>query len=200
MRVIKRSRERLEAEGKLVRIEMVAVGDDRPVISTHSVRQALELAEEFSRELHKHTTASGFIKTHLQRRVGSSVLAGFNSAAWMLEEREIEDEEGLNEEGESLYPLTPEAREILVRLRDHLNRQLHSEGDPKFDRVLEVLRSDFEGDTWLDRGILIFLQSPLQRRRGTTSLQRAHRAHPSHHRHFRDNPRFHHRHLGHCHA
>jgi superfamily II DNA/RNA helicase len=48
--------------------------------------------------------------------------------------------------------------EILVRLRDHLNRQLQSEGDPKFDRVLEVLRSDFEGDTWLDRGVLIFSQ------------------------------------------
>jgi hypothetical protein len=158
MRVIKRSRERLEEQGKLVRIEMVAVGDERPVVSTHSVRQALELAEEFSRELHKHTKASGFIKTLLQRRVGSSVLAGFNTASRMLEEREVEDEEGLNETGESIYPLAPESREILVRLRDHLGRQLQSEGDPKFDRVLEVLRADFEGDTWLDRGVLIFSQ------------------------------------------
>ncbi len=158
MRVIKRSRERLEEQGKLVRIEMVAVGDERPVVSTHSVRQALELAEEFSRELHKHTKASGFIKTLLQRRVGSSVLAGFNTASRMLEEREVEDEEGLNETGESIYPLAPESREILVRLRDHLGRQLQSEGDPKFDRVLAVLRADFEGDTWLDRGVLIFSQ------------------------------------------
>jgi hypothetical protein len=158
MRVIKRSRERLEEQGKLVRIEMVPVGDERPVISTHSVRQALELAEEFSRELHKHTKASGFIKTLLQRRVGSSVLAGYNTACRMLEEREVEDEDGSNETGESIYPLPPEAREILVRLRDHLNRQLQSEGDPKFDRVLEVLRSDFEGDTWLERGVLIFSQ------------------------------------------
>jgi SNF2 family DNA or RNA helicase len=158
IRVVKRSRERLEEQGKLVRIEMVAVGDERPVVSTHSVRQALELAEEFSRELHKHTKASGFIKTLLQRRVGSSVLAGFNTARRMLEEREVEDEEGLNETGESIYPLPPEAREILVRLRDHLGRQIQSEGDPKFDRVLEVLRADFEGDTWLDRGVLIFSQ------------------------------------------
>lgn len=158
VRVIKRSRERLEEQGKLVRIEMVAVGDERPVVSTHSVRQALELSEEFSRELHKHTKASGFIKTLLQRRVGSSVLAGFNTASRMLEEREVEDEDGSDETGESIYPLTPEAREILVRLRDHLNRQLQSEGDPKFDRVLEMLRADFEGDTWLDRGVLIFSQ------------------------------------------
>ena len=158
IRVIKRSRERLEEQGKLVRIEMVAVGDERPVVSTHSVRQALELSEEFSCELHKHTKASGFIKTLLQRRVGSSVLAGFNTACRMLEEREVEDEEGMNETGESIYPLPPEAREILIRLRDHLNRQLQSEGDPKFERVLEMLQADFEGDTWLDRGVLIFTQ------------------------------------------
>jgi hypothetical protein len=158
VRVIKRSRDRLEEQGKLVRIEMVAVGDERPVVCTHSVREALELSEEFSRELHKHTKASGFIKTLLQRRVGSSVLAGFNTASRMLEEREVEDEDGSNETGESIYPLLPEAREILVRLRDQLNRQLQSEADPKFDRVLEVLRSDFEGDNWLDRGVLIFSQ------------------------------------------
>lgn len=158
IRVIKRSRERLEEEGKLVRIEMVPVGDERPVVSSHSVRQALELAEAFSRELHKRNPASGFIKTLLQRRVGSSVLAGFNTANRMLEEREVEDEEGMNEEGESIYPLEPEEREMLVRLRDHLTRQLQSEGDPKFDRVLEILRSDFEGITWLNRGVLIFSQ------------------------------------------
>ena len=126
----------------------VAVGDDRPVVSTHSVRQALELAEEFSRELHKRHPASGFIKTLLQRRVGSSVLAGLNTANRMLEEREVEDEDGMNEEGESIYPLTTEEREMLVRLRDQLTRQTQAEGDPKFDRILEVLRSKFEATTW----------------------------------------------------
>ena len=32
------------------------------------------------------------------------------------------------------------------------------EGDPKFDRVLEVLRSHFEDSTWLNRGALVFSQ------------------------------------------
>lgn len=158
IRVIKRSRERLEQEGKLVRIEMVPVGDDRPVVSTHSVRQALELAEQFSQELHKRNPASGFIKTLLQRRVGSSVVAGLSTATRMLEEREVEDEDGTDEEGESIYPLTDDEREILNLLRDHLTRQMEIEGDPKFDRVLEVLQSRFEGTTWLDRGVLIFSQ------------------------------------------
>jgi hypothetical protein len=158
LRVIKRSRERLEQEGKLVKIEMVPVGDERPVISTHSVRQALELAEDFSMLLHQRVPAGGFIKTLLQRRVGSSVLAGLNTTRRMLEGKDVEDEDGTDEDGESVYPLIPAEIETLVRLRDHLQRQLELEGDPKFDRVLEVILSDFEGATWLDRGVLIFSQ------------------------------------------
>jgi hypothetical protein len=158
IRVIKRSRERLEQEGKLVRIELVPVGDDRPVVATHSIRQAVELAEHFSRKLHERNPASGFIKTHLQRRVGSSVLAGFNTAARMLEEKEVEDEDAMDESGESFYPLKPLERAILGRLRDHLARQLELQLDPKFERVIEVLPSVFEGSTWLDRGTLIFSQ------------------------------------------
>ena len=157
-RVIKRSREKLEKAGKLVPIEMIPVDDDNPVVASHSIRQALELAEEFSRELHKHTKASGFILTMLQRRVGSSVLAGFNTASKMLEEREIEDEDGLNETGESIYPLPEEARKLLGQLRDHLQRQLQIEDDPKFERILTVLRSKVDAITWLDRGALIFTQ------------------------------------------
>jgi ERCC4-related helicase len=158
IRVIKRSRERLEQEGKLVKIELVAVGDERPVVTTHSVRQALELAEEFSRELHKKSSAGGFIKTGLQRRVGSSVIAGLKTAERMLEERDVEDEEGLDETGESIYPLTDLERELLERLRTHLARQWEQGGDPKFDRILEILTSDFEGKTWLELGSLVFSQ------------------------------------------
>lgn len=158
IRVIKRTRERLEDEGKLVRIELVPVGDDRPVVSTHSVREALDLAEQFSRELHKRNPASGFIKTLLQRRVGSSVVAGLNTAHRMLAGRDVEDEEGVNEAGESIYPLTEEERKLLERLRDHLGRHFEQETDPKFERVEEVLRSEFDNVTWLKRGVLIFSQ------------------------------------------
>jgi len=158
IRVIKRSRERLEQEGKLVKIELVPVGDERPVISTHSVKQALEIAEEFSRELHKKASSAGFIKTLLQRRVGSSVISGLKTAERMLEEREVEDEDGLDEEGESIYPLEEKERELLERLRSHLARQWEQEGDPKFDRILETLQSDFEGRTWIELGSLVFSQ------------------------------------------
>lgn len=158
IRVIKRSRERLEEQGKLVKIEMVPVGDARPVVASHAIRQALEISEDFARSLHHRVKGGGFIKTLLQRRVGSSVLAGLNTAKRMLEEREVEDEDGLDEEGESIYPLDPAERELLQRICEHLTRQLEYEGDPKFERVLETLLSKFEDIRWMDRGTLIFTQ------------------------------------------
>lgn len=158
IRVIKRSRERLEEQGKLIKIELVPVGDDRPVVSTHSVRQALELAEHFSQMLHQRIKAAGFIKTLLQRRVGSSIYAGLYTTERMLEGKEIEDEDGSNEEGDSIYPLEKPEKGLLVLLRDQLKRQIDTEGDPKFERVLEILKSVFEGRTWLDRGALVFSQ------------------------------------------
>ncbi len=42
-RVIKRSRDRLEAEGKLVKIEMVPFGDGQPILASHAMEQAFEL-------------------------------------------------------------------------------------------------------------------------------------------------------------
>ncbi len=163
IRVIKRSRERLEEDGKLVRIELVPIDDDKPVIATHSIQQALGLAEQFAKELHKKNTAGGFIKTLLQRRVGSSVIAGWKTATRMLELGEIEDEEGLDESGTAfsdggIYPLTPKERDLLELLRDHLKRQLDQESDPKFDRVAELLETEFDEVSWLERGVLIFSQ------------------------------------------
>ena len=75
-RVIKRSRDRLEAEGKLVKIEMVPFGDGQPILARTAMAQAFELAEEFAKALHQRAKAAGFIKTLLQRRVGSSLEAG----------------------------------------------------------------------------------------------------------------------------
>jgi superfamily II DNA/RNA helicase len=44
------------------------------------------------------------------------------------------------------------------RLEQHLARHLERESDPKFERVREVLQDEFEGRTWLERGVLIFSQ------------------------------------------
>lgn len=156
--VIKRSRDRLEAEGKLVKIEMVPHGDGQPILCSHRMEQAFELAEDFAKTLHQRIKAGGFIKTLLQRRVGSALVAGLKTTEKMLAGRHPDEDEDPDEEGDSIYPLTDGERTLLKRLRDHLVQHLEAEDDPKFERVRDVLHLRFEGQTWLDRGVLVFSQ------------------------------------------
>lgn len=156
--VVKRSRDRLEAEGKLVKIEMVPYGDGQPILCSHSMGQAFELAENFAKALHHRVKAGGFIKTLLQRRVGSSLVAGLKTTDKMLAGKQPDEDEDPDDEGNSIYPLTDEEKGLLQRLRDHLAHHLQREDDPKFERVSEVLKLDFEGQKWIDRGVLIFSQ------------------------------------------
>jgi len=156
--VVKRSRERLEEEGKLVKIEMVAFGDGQPILCSHSMEQAFELAEDFAKALHQRVKAGGFIKTLLQRRVGSSLKAGLKTTRKMLAGRELASEDDPDDDAQSIYPLTDGEKQVLQRLEEHLVRHLERENDPKFERVLEILTSAFEGSTWRDRGVLIFSQ------------------------------------------
>ncbi len=160
--VIRRSRERLEAEGKLVRIEMIPFGDGQPILCSHSMIQAFELAEDFARALHGRVRVGGFIKTLLQRRVGSSLEAGLKTTRKMLAGQPLhggpDTDEGPDDDAAALYPLTPDEKDCLRRLEEHLMRHLEREDDPKFDRVAAVLEQDFEGRTWRERGVLIFSQ------------------------------------------
>ena len=156
--VVKRSRDRLEAEGKLVKIEMVPHGDGQPILCSHSMSQAFELAEDFAKALHHRVKTGGFIKTLLQRRVGSSLVAGRKTTEKMLAGKPPDEDEDPDEEGRSIYPLTDEEKELLQRLKDHLVNHLEREDDPKFERVRDVLNLEFEGQTWMDRGVLIFSQ------------------------------------------
>jgi superfamily II DNA or RNA helicase len=156
--LIKRSRDRLEAEGKLIKIEMVAFGDGQPILCSHSMEQAFELAEAFAKALHQRVKAGGFIKTLLQRRVGSSLEAGLKTTRKMLAGRPLDADDDVDDDAVSIYPLTDAEKESLKRLEEHLHRHLEREDDPKFERVREVLNKDFEGRTWRDRGVLIFSQ------------------------------------------
>jgi superfamily II DNA or RNA helicase len=156
--IVKRSRDRLEAEGKLVKIEMVPHGDGQPILCSHSMEQAFELAEDFAKALHLRVKAGGFIKTLLQRRVGSSLVAGLKTTEKMLAGKQPSGEEDPDEEGSSIYPLKDGEKDLLQRLRDHLVNHMGREDDPKFERLRDVLALEFEGQKWIDRGVLIFSQ------------------------------------------
>jgi len=137
---------------------MVPHGDGQPILCSHGMAQAFELAEEFAKALHQRVKAGGFIKTLLQRRVGSSLTAGLKTTEKMLAGHPPAEDEDPDEEGVSIYPLQGHEKAILGRLRDHLESHLDREDDPKFERVREVLDLAFEGRKWIDRGVLIFSQ------------------------------------------
>ena len=108
--------------------------------------------------LHQRVKAGGFIKTLLQRRVGSSLVAGLKTTRKMLAVRPLEIEDDPDDDAQSIYPLTEVEKGLLKRLEEHLSLHLEREDDPKFERVRDILALEFEGRTWLDRGVLIFSQ------------------------------------------
>lgn len=76
----------------------------------------------------------------------------------MLAGRQLEFEDDPDDDAQSIYPLTEVEKGLLKRLEEHLSRHLEREDDPKFERVRDILALEFEGRTWLDRGVLIFSQ------------------------------------------
>ena len=106
---------------------------------------------------------SGFMKTMLLRRVGSTIEAGRLTAMKMLgtqPQGDQADEEGENEEEEklsSLYPLSHEERAVLGRFLKILEE--NRDEDPKLRQVERILTAnDITAGGWLSLGCIIFSQ------------------------------------------
>lgn len=105
---------------------------------------------------------SGFLKTILLRRVGSTVHAGRETALKMLGELRDGDEDDDEAEEQapaggrsSLYPLTPRESDELKRFVALLDA---AEEDPKARVVERLLLHGESGKGWLDEGCIIFSQ------------------------------------------
>jgi len=127
------------------------------------LQEAYALAEAFCRKLGDRMKGSGFLKTLLLRRVGSSIAAGRKTAEQMLgswEEIETgtaalegdDEERGDAEVNTMSRTLTREERELLERFIAALTA--NRERDPKYAVVLECLRTR----GWLDKGCIVFSQ------------------------------------------
>jgi len=88
-RIVRRTREQLEKQFdpetnepflKPIRVELLGETDRDAILLPPYLREAYELAEEFCRMLGRRLKASGFLKTLLLRRMGSSVYAGLQTA------------------------------------------------------------------------------------------------------------------------
>lgn len=174
-KIIRRTRKYLETavnpltnEPYLAPIEVKLFGDkDEDAIELPLyLRDAYDLAEEFSRELGKSKQNSRFITTLLLKRVGSSMHAGALTAKKLIaknsngeidsgkiEQLLIEDE-SFEEviSGTSEIDITTTAYNSLSKFLSIIAS--HINDDPKYDLLVEILNVD----RWVDRGCIIFSQ------------------------------------------
>lgn len=170
--IIRRSRKYLETTRdpetgepylKPIAVELLGERDEDAVKLPLYLREAYGIAEDFCRKLGQRMKASGFLRTLLLRRVGSSITAGRLTAQGMLgswqdidsitESAEGNDEEAGNDGIAGMSrTLTPEERALLERFVKAL--EANQERDPKYAVVLECLRRH----DWLGKGCIIFSQ------------------------------------------
>lgn len=169
--IVRRTREFLEntinpetGEPYLKKIDVVLFGesDEEAIPLPPYLKDAYSHAEQFCELLKKRVKGGGFLKTLLLRRVGSTMIAGKNTAEKMLanwgqvtEEEDYEEDEAVEEERafeSDIKNITTEERECLKRFIETLNA--NQEKDPKYKRLLEILIDK----NWIDRGCIIFSQ------------------------------------------
>ena len=138
-----------------VKVELFGERDEDAIQLPPYLRDAYQLAERFCHVLGMRLKGSGFLKTLLLRRMGSTIYAGKVTAENLLKEwvPTLEDEEEEDQESiPFMKTLTPEERAILVQYIEAL--EANQERDPKYFVVQNCL---FDRH-WLELGCIIFSQ------------------------------------------
>ncbi len=178
--IVRRTRDYLEntvnpATGKTylkkIDVELLGEKDEDGIILDGYLKQAYAKAQEFCCLLSKRTKAGGFLSMLILKRIGSTILAGENTArkmlAWTEEGRQIleeefeadfEEDDGGEEEYSQVKELTLEEVQCLRELVKFLS--LNRDCDPKYALVLEILRKGVGSDRipWQEKGCIIFSQ------------------------------------------
>jgi superfamily II DNA or RNA helicase len=173
--IVRRTREFLEEEidpstGEPflppVHVRLFGEREDEAINLPPYLKDAYAWAEAFCDILGKRPGLnSGFLKTILLRRAGSSLEAGLQTARKMLgieapiDEDEDEDEDDTDTPAptSALYPLTVPEREALEKFVDLLAGRVAD--DPKARAVEQILLAGTEGTLpWLEQGCIIFSQ------------------------------------------
>jgi len=146
-----------------VRVRLFGEAEKDAVILPAHIHDAYEAAETFCKEVGERPGLnSGFLKTMLLRRVGSTIEAGRKTALVMLgptgDEGDGDEDDVDDAPRSSLYPLTVGERAKLELFLDLL-KAAGSADDPKYRDVERILLQGVEGTVpWLDRGCIIFSQ------------------------------------------
>lgn len=162
--VIRRERKYLEEtidpntnEPYLKKIEVILHGedDDEALVLTGYLKQAYEYAEEFCNEIGKRSKNSGFLKTLLLKRIGSSIEAGKKTGLKMLNEWNTSLSDLTDEEDETDSDIKNLTEDEIILLSNYVKALSSNETkDPKYDKTVELLREQ----KWLNAGVIIFSQ------------------------------------------
>lgn len=164
--IVRRTREFLENEInpetnepylKKVEVELFGEKEVEAISLPLYLQEAYHYAEEFSKLLSRRVKGGGFIKTLLLKRVGSTMLAGENTARkmlqWGMAVDDEEDEDIVNDsKEEGIKDLTDEERECLERFIRTI--EINKDRDPKYDLALELLVNK----GWKEKGCIVFSQ------------------------------------------
>lgn len=141
---------------KPVKVELFGETEEEAIPLPPYLKDAYVQAEEFCRLLSKRIGGSGFLKTLLLRRMGSTVQAGRITAEKILgnwgDIVEVEDEEDEILHEDSLRSLTWAEKERLQMFVDLL--KANQDRDPKYGVVIDCLLNK----GWLELGCIVFSQ------------------------------------------
>jgi superfamily II DNA or RNA helicase len=152
-------------------VELFGENDHEALELSGYLKEAYTTAEQFCSLLSSRVKGGGFMSTLMLKRIGSTMLAGENTAkkmlAWTQEGKDRlkdlyddifdeDDEEG--EEGHSeIKELTSEEVECLDKLVKVLKN--NKDTDPKYDKALNILLNGVKDEgAWKDKGCIIFSQ------------------------------------------
>ena len=139
---------------KPVRVRLHGEGDGEAIILPAFLERAYHFAEEFCLEIGQRPgLSSGFLKTMLLRRVGSTIEAGRITAERMLGGASEDEDEGEDDDvrESALYPLTDGERVHLKAFANAL--RANTDDDPKLAAIIEKL-----DEGWLEAGCILFSQ------------------------------------------
>jgi len=178
--IVRRTRDFLEntinpASGetylKKILVELYGEGDDGAIPLEGYLRQAYSKAQEFCTLLSSRVKAGGFMSTLILKRIGSTIIAGDNTAkkmlAWTEAGKEIlqdefdvifEEDDDFEESVSEVKNLTDAETQCLRELVKMLS--LNHDNDPKYIKVFDILSNgvDENDKPWKDSGCIIFSQ------------------------------------------
>ena len=140
---------------KPVHVRLFGEGETESIILPAFLERAYHFAEAFSQALsEREGFNSGFLRTMLLRRVGSTIEAGRRTALKMLGQTLTDDDVDEDDDTQrvsALYPLLERERVHLQAFADTLAES--TDEDPKLFEVIRKLEAG-----WLDLGCIIFSQ------------------------------------------